>query len=363
MKKKYRFFRMSIVAKLIISTGISLLLVISAWAYFNINYQNENLMKHVITDTDRLTETIRLGTHYAMTLNSRDDINQIIKNIGKQQGIEKIHIYNKEGEIKFSNILSEVNKKTNIKDEACDICHKSDPPLIHVGLGPRTRIFNSPEGFRLLGILTPIYNEPGCTTECHIHPEDKKILGALDVVVSLEARDKEITSAKNAVLGLAVLGFVVMSAIIFLFAHRFINVHIQKLIDETVRIAGGDYDTKVDIGQEDEMGQLADAINRMGDQINIQQSELNAQRDEYRTLFEDAPCMISVQNRDYKLLRYNRQFLHNFNPQPGTYCYQAYKGRDKKCDNCPVEKTFADGKSHYGETSAMGKDGKMNYWI
>ncbi|WP_022666740.1 PAS domain S-box protein [Desulfospira joergensenii] len=356
--------RMNIVSKLIIFIGFPLLLIIAAWAYFNINFQNQKLMKHIITDTNRLTETIRLGTHYAMTLNSRDDITQIIQNIGKQQAIEKIHIYNKAGEITFSNIPMEKHKQTLIKDEACDICHRTDPPLIHLDLEQRIRIFRSTEGYRLLGIITPIYNEPGCSTEsCHFHPPNKKILGALDVVVSLEIPDKAIKNAKNGIISLAIMGFLVMSIIIFLFVHRFIHVPIQKLIQGTVRIAGGEFENEVDLGQKDELGQLAEAINSMGRQIRIHQNELHAQRDEYRTLFDDAPCMISVQDRNFKLLRYNRQFLESFDPQPGSHCFQAYKGRDLKCDNCPVEKTFQDGKSHSGEESGIGKDGTRHYWI
>jgi histidine kinase len=364
MEKTNKYFRMNFVSKLIIFISGPLLLVISGWAYFNINYQNEKLMKHIITDTDRLTETIRLGTHYAMKLNSRDDINQIIQNIGKQQDIEKIHIYNKDGEITFSNSRRKIHKQTNIKDEACDICHQSDPPLIDIDIEQRTRIFNSPKGYRLLGILTPIYNEKGCSTKaCHFHPEDKKILGALDVVVSLEAPDKVIKNAKNAIIRLAILGFIVMSAIIFLFVHRFINVPIQKLIKGTVLIAGGDYKSKVNIGRSDVLGQLSEAINRMGDQIDIQKTELNEQRDEYRTLFDNTPCMISVQNKEYSLLSYNRRFMESFDPEPGSHCYKAYKGRDEKCDNCPLEKTFNDGKTHYGETSGMGRDGTKHHWI
>jgi histidine kinase len=43
-----------------------------------------------------------LGTHYAMMLNSRDDITQIIQNISRQKGIENIRIYNKLYSLKFS---------------------------------------------------------------------------------------------------------------------------------------------------------------------------------------------------------------------------------------------------------------------
>jgi len=364
MGKKYTLFRLNIVSKFIVFIGISLLFVISTWAYFIIRYQNEKLMDHIISDTDRLTETIRLGTHYAMTLNSRDDINQIIRNIGQQEGLEQINIYNKEGEIKFSNIKDQVNSRTNIKAEACNICHETDPPLSRLDLSKRTRIIHSPEGYRLLGIISPIFNEAGCSTEaCHFHPKDKIILGALDVVVSLKKRDEEIQGAKKAIIGLAGIAFVVLSYIIFIFVHRFINAPIKKLIEGTALISEGDYESKVDIRQDDEMGLLARAINTMGDQIKIQRAELNEQRDEYRTLFDDAPCMISVQDLSYRLLRCNRQFIKNFDPKPGTFCYQAYKGLDHKCDHCPMEKAFQDGKSHYGEESGIGRDGVLHHWI
>ena len=52
-------------------------------------------MDDVVLGTDRLTNTIKLGTHYAMMHNSRDDINQIINNIARQQEISNIRIYNK----------------------------------------------------------------------------------------------------------------------------------------------------------------------------------------------------------------------------------------------------------------------------
>ena len=176
MKSVIEKIRRRFVSKLILAVGLTLLLTISAWAYFNIKYQEEKVMQNILAGTDRLTNTIRLGTHYAMMLNSRDDINQIIRNIGRQPAIKNIRIYNKEGQIKFSNHVDEVDQITNIKAEACDVCHRSDPPLANLDLDQRTRIFLSPTGYRLLGIISPICNEPGCATgDCHIHPEDKTI--------------------------------------------------------------------------------------------------------------------------------------------------------------------------------------------
>jgi histidine kinase len=350
--------------KLILTVGLTLLITISTWAYFNIKSQEKKLMENVVLGTDRLTNTIKLGAHYAMMLNSRDDINQIINNIGKQKEIENIRIYNKHGEIKFSNRLAEVDLATNIKSEACYICHRTEPPQIDIDLPSRTRIFKSSQGYRLLGIISPIHNEAGCSTDaCHVHPQGKKILGALDVVVSLENTDREIRASEKGAIGLAGIIFLITSAIIFIFQLKFVNQPIGKLIEGTRRIAKGTYPDKVDVHQDDEMGQLATAINQMSDEIAAKQAELNAQRDEYQTLFEKAPCMITVQDRNFKLVRYNRDFAISFDPQPGDHCFHAYKGRNEKCVNCPVEQTFDDGQSHYGEMTGLKKDGTPVYWV
>jgi len=363
MLKHITNFRYSLVSKLIVTVGITMLLGISIWAYFSIKYQKEKIIQDTVSGADRLGITIKLGTHYSMMLNSRDDINQIIQNISKQKEIENIRIYNKNGEIKYSNKTSEVNLKTNIKAEACDICHRSEPPTVDLALSKRIRIFDSKKGYRLLGIISPIHNEPGCSTGCHVHPEDKKILGALDLVLSLKETDEEIYYFEKGIIALNVFVFLLTSTIIFIFVLKFVNRPIKRLIDGTRLIAKGDYNTQVIVDQDDEMGQLATAINKMGREIDEKQAELNRQRDEYQNLFELVPCLITVQDKNYKLLRYNREFYETFGPKPGDYCYHAYKGRDKKCESCPVEKTFLTGRSYSGEETGINKDGTPAHWF
>jgi len=364
MFKRLNHFRHSIVLKLIVTVGLTLLISISVWAYFNIRSQKTKIMENFVAGTNRLSATIKLGTHYSMMLNSRQEINEIINNISKLKEIENIRIYNKAGDIKFSNRPAELDVATNIKAEACDICHRSEPPLDNLDISGRTRIFYSPKGYRMLGIIDPIYNEPGCSADvCHIHPKNKKILGALDVVISLEETDRAIFSIEKEMTILALFVFFITSAIIFLFVLKFVNEPIRKLIDGTRRIAGGDYSGKVEIDQDDEMGQLANAVNSMGQKIGEKQADLNAQRDEYQNLFEHVPCLITVQDRNFRLLRYNHVFAKSFNPRPGDFCFHAYKGRSEKCPVCPVEKTFEDGLSHFGEESGIDKDGTLTHWL
>jgi histidine kinase len=253
---------------------------------------------------------------------------------------------------------------TNIKDEACYVCHRTDPPLSELNLLERTRIFTSPQGYRLLGIISPIYSEPGCSSSaCHAHPAGKKVLGALDLVISLDQTEKEIALFKNWLIAFAFFVFLSTSAVIIFFVLRFVKRPIKKMIDGTHLIANGEYINKIDVDQVDEMGQLSVAIDRMGKKIGEKQAELNRQRNEYQNLFERVPCIITVQDRNYKLIRYNKEFYEKFKPKNGDYCYAAYKGRKEKCVICPVERTFEDGLSHFSEERGVNKDGTPTHWI
>jgi len=354
----------SLIFRLIALVGLVLLVSIATWAYYNINYQKNKTLQGIVEEVDRLGNTIRLGTHYAMMLNSREDINEIINNIGQQEGIQNVRIFNKQGQIKFSNEAEEVDRATNIKADACYICHDVEPPREAVDIGTRTRIFDLAGGYRLLGIISPIYNEPNCSSgSCHVHPGGKKVLGALDVVVSLKNTDNAILSYERWIIALAIFMFVATSTIIGIFLFIFVNRPIKKLITWTALIAQGTYEPRIDADWDDEMGQLALAINRMGRKIAEKQQELNRQRNEYQELFEQVPCYITVQDKDFRLLRYNRSFTAEFAPSPGDYCYETYKGRSGKCHPCPVAMTFQDGESHTIEETGIKKDGTVSYWI
>ena len=157
--------------------------------------------------------------------------------------------------------------------------------------------------------------------------------------------------------------FLTTFCLIFIFIHKFISRPIKRLIEGTRLIAKGNYEARIDIEPDDEMGKLGAAIVQMGREIGEKEAELNKHRAEYRTLFELVPCIITVQNRNYQLIKYNREFAEKFDPKPGDYCYYAYKGRQEKCPICPVEKTFEDGKSHYSEETGFNKDGSPAHWI
>ncbi len=353
-----RTIRCSLITKLAIASGAALMLFFFLWSSLNINAMKTLATEAAMSDMDRLGNTINLGLHYAMLTYAPDTIREIIKSISTQQGIISIRVYNKKGQIKYSNLLSEIDDTTDIKEEACYVCHRTSPPQVHIPRRERTRFFTDDSGHPCIGILRPIENEPSCISDsCHVHPADKKILGLLDITVSQASSEAMLAgyAERNflAALGAAAGTFLVL----FLCTHLLVNRPVRAMIRATRAIASGRGFTGLDLKQSDELGELGRAIDTMGREVFAKQYELVRQKNRYQDLFEHVPCTITVQDKNLRLLSYNQAFADEFHARPGEYCYKVYKGRDEPCVHCPVIRTFEDGLPHVTEEITVDRDG------
>ncbi len=364
MSKLMDFLRYSLVSHLALLMGGILLVSLTILAGLNLHHQRKQHVNEAIINVDRLSTTVRLGAHYAMMLNAREDINQIIHNVGQQPDILHLRIYSKTGEIKYSNHPDEINRIEGERPEGCESCHRVEPPRVTASLEERTRIFESEGGNRLLELTSPIYNESGCSTaDCHVHPQEKSVLGLLDIVVSMEDTDRDIAGIQRVTAVSTAAVFLLSALVIYAVINWLVKGPIDRIVAGTQRITEGNYQSDIVVDRRNELGRLAGAITVMGREIGAQHEAVNRQRNRFETLFEMVPCLISVQDRSYRLKTYNRKFAELFDPKPGEFCYSAYKGRTEKCENCPVEMTFLDGRSHFSEESGTNKDGSLSHWI
>jgi len=102
----------------------------------------------------------------------------------------------------------------------------------------------------------------------------------------------------------------------------------------------------------DEGGHVVGAIELAADITDVKQMQ-----QKYRALFEQVPCYISVQNRNLKITDANHRFVADFGDGLGRLCFEVYKHRTEACVDCPVAKTFDDGKVHHSEEVVTRQDG------
>ncbi|MFO7910601.1 MAG: PAS domain S-box protein [Desulfotignum sp.] len=351
--------------KLLIPVGIVLFSSIFIWTHYTSRYREKQLLDTAVSQVDKFCNSVLKLTWFAMLHNPTQGMQDILNSMAEYNDIKEIRVFNCEGQVRFSNNPEELGQKRTKEDAACSTCHHTDPPVMKTGIRERVRIFESDTGELMLGLINPVKNADSCaTSECHYHPSDVAKLGSLDVIVSLENIREKIASAKKMSAWSAVFLFLTLAVTICIVILFLVTRPITQLVENTRRIADGDFsEAEPHRLWADEIAQLSSAISEMGEKIHEKQKALNRQKDMYQHLFEQVPCTITVQNRNYELVEFNQEFVRRFNPSYGDHCYAAYKGLSTKCRNCPVEKTFQDGKSHFSEESGINKDGTPAHWF
>ncbi|MBW2367803.1 MAG: response regulator, partial [Deltaproteobacteria bacterium] len=106
---------------------------------------------------------------------------------------------------------------------------------------------------------------------------------------------------------------------------------------------------------------LAIALKRANEKIFMRrklQAALTTSQQRYGQLFDEVPCYISVQDREFRLTDVNKLFKKDFGDRIGAFCHEVYKHLDAPCPDCPIAKTFKDGRSYSYETVVRTKDGQ-----
>ena len=87
-------------------------------------------------------------------------------------------------------------------------------------------------------------------------------------------------------------------------------------------------------------------------------------QDEYRTIFDNVPCYITVIDRDFKVVKSNGYFQKTFGTSLGIYCFESYKRRDAMCESCPAKMAFSNGRTHHSLQEGYDKKGnKVVYMV
>ena len=359
----FKRFRESLIAKLILFGGVTLLSCVILWTCFNVFYFKRHVVSNAMSDIELVSDTIMLALHYAMMLDSEEDIKENINNISKQEDIRSVRLYNKQGKIVFSNIPEEVGRVIEVESPSCWTCHQYTPTPPSMPLAQRTRMIDG-QSEQLMSIMTPIPNSEGCSPgPCHVHSKDEQVLGLLDVTVTMSKKNAMIGMFERANIGISVVVFIATFIALFVFTYRFIFRPIKRFIAATRGYKADETFTAIPIEQVDEIGTLGEAFNLMGQRVSDKHHELMEQREEFRNLFDNVPCLVSVVDLDFRVIRHNNEYERHFGLPMGNQCWQINKGRLEKCEVCPVDKTFSDGLPHMSEESGLSKDGKPIYWI
>src|SRR5450759_1608802 len=251
-----------------LKVGLYLIIALSAamvlFTLLIVKYQQEDLLGEISRHVMQISEVIARSTRYAMLLNERDIAAKIIEDIGKQKGIERVRVINKDGTIIHSNHPAEVGHLIDQQAEPCVRCHQTSKPLEQVPDDLRWRIYETSEGQRFLGTMKAIRNEPSCSSApCHEHPASQSVLGIVDIAYSLDEIDQSMKMHTIYIVGIS-LGFILLVSVsVGVLLQRLIYLPLKDLESGAEKIAFGDLDHDIPVRSDDEFGHVAGSFNQM----------------------------------------------------------------------------------------------------
>lgn len=266
-------FKLTLAAASVTFATIALL------SYLSIRAQREHLIELVVRGAALFSDTIRTSTHDSMLQDQKEDAYRMMEGIGREEGIEKVRIFNKEGRITYSTDPKERGSLVDKKAESCYACHAAGQPLVRLSVPSRSRIYQT-NGHRVLAMVTPIYNESSCSSaDCHAHPAGKTVLGVVDIGISLKEIDGSIAQLTRRMLILSAVAVLALAALVAFSAQRLVFRPVARMVKATRRIARGDLTADLPVHTSDELGILARSFNEMSASLEKARAELQALAD------------------------------------------------------------------------------------
>jgi len=275
--KRWKHKASSLSAKLVFSLVASMTVVFGLLGYFNIRLHREHLEQSTLASAERVSDVIKRSTTYYMLRNDREGLYHVMHTIGDEPGMERLRIFDQQGQISYSTDPAEVNHVVDKRAEACYGCHSQSQPLARLNRPDRFRIYRNAGGQRVLGIITPIENQPSCSNaDCHAHPASQQVLGVLDTNISLAKADKQLAQSTDRMLAYTVAGMIFIGALSWISVWWVVGKPIKALESGTERLAQGDLGYQLGVRSRDEVGELAHSFNEMSLQLHAANEEVLA---------------------------------------------------------------------------------------
>ena len=265
----------SISVKLVFLLAVSMTLVFGLLGFLIVRLHRQHLEQSTLASAERVSDVINRSTAYYMLRNDREGLYHTIQTIADEPGMVKVRIFDQEGRISYSTDAAEVSHVLDKKAEACYGCHNQSQPLTRLNRPDRFRIYRIGGGHRVLGIITPIENQPSCSNAaCHAHPASQQVLGVLDTNVSLANADAQLSVSSARMLSYTAGAMLIVAILSWLFVWRVVGEPIKALKNGTEHLSQGNLGYQIEVQSHDEVGDLAHSFNEMSLQLRAANEEI-----------------------------------------------------------------------------------------
>jgi signal transduction histidine kinase len=250
----------------IMAVSAVIVLPLSAWFWYqSLLVERRYLTAGAAEFAGDYSDLVRKSVREQMLRNDRQAVQRAVSSITGGESLRQLRIYNRVGRVAFSSEPAEVGRAVARDEAPCLGCH-TDPlrPRETLLSNDRYKVFDGPDGHRVLTYVEPIMNEPACVAgDCHAHAETDRVLGILFAEFPLKRLDEQVSrQVRDFSLFVALYVAALASAGSLVF-WRVVVRPIGALAAGVEQVAAGDLTRTVPVVSSDEIGRLAGNFNAM----------------------------------------------------------------------------------------------------
>jgi two-component system NtrC family sensor kinase len=255
------FSRLSVQVTAVIILATAIGAGLSLW--FVLRSQSRLLTDQTIGQAAFFSDTLLHSLDRHMLRNERTELVAALSAVAAQPRMTGLRLFDATGRTAYSKNAGEIGRVADLNEPTCLACHHSGPSHKVLDAAARSRIIAGSNG-RVLATVTPVYNRATCSSApCHAHSPDQRVLGVLEVSVSLSQVDatRAALQRTTAIVSLLTIAGLAVTAIAF--TRRQLLNPISRLAAGVNRLKQGDFKEQVAPEGSDEIADLSRAFNDM----------------------------------------------------------------------------------------------------
>ncbi|UCE23356.1 MAG: HAMP domain-containing protein [Candidatus Zixiibacteriota bacterium] len=266
---------MSLRTKVVLPVSALLIVVILSISILLIRQQATGFRRELETTGETMVRMLAINVESGVLFESKYELEEAMNVLKRFDVVEYASVANNDGEVlaeigdwldDYSELSISVIEKNQSTHRDCEHYHIENPhgqEFIELIVPITSRIEQlDRETLGITGFGRAL--DPAVFTER---------IGSVRLILSLETVNVAIAEAQKTVMTLTAVVLILSLMILTSFV-RFFTRPIRKLVEATDQIGRGDFSRKVDIVQQDEIGQLAATFNRMVDSLKQSRDEI-----------------------------------------------------------------------------------------
>ena len=275
---------MKVATKLILILICAIVSIMAIYALITVSRTQARMEDEIGKMAEHLSMSLNVGVVHHLVVGDAHGVDDVVQRITQYEDVAGAAVYDRHGRL---------------------VASAGTPGPASVP-SAQTRVTDHAE-FRADGIGQGVFTYQGT-----IHDDEGRVAGRLWLMLGGRSLLPHVQAARDDVLVTILVLTVTLSAITIFFSRRHLAAPLQRLTRGAIAVGEGRLDHRIEVEQDNEIGQLSGAFNEMAASVESMTTALQDEKDHLRSVVNSISEGIVVLNRDGRVTAWNGEMTRRY---------------------------------------------------